>query len=218
MSLSQSGPPQSRLPEQVQGATRERHYSYRIEQSYIRMGLWIIIAWVSLAFVAACSANNAFVTVAPKPKNHAWWLRAQYHPFGSSLRGIPLYKIRENWCRANEFSRDLFPPKMLLDHGEDILTRGGTAFSISGKFDDTNLLTALVGVYETCAKEKGTFLLILKSPESSGPTGGSPIVFLAEFPRHMRFATLRPSPDNVLNASPRTSLGKSIPLGSEFHC
>lgn len=68
---------------------------------------------------------------------------------------------------ANEFSRSIFPPELL--NGEKSNTVQDTFFSLTGKFDGTNQLTAVVGVYETCDKKKGNFLLFFKTNPQSEP-------------------------------------------------
>lgn len=107
-----------------------------------------------------CSAGHAarvdFVTVSPEPKNHAWWLRAQYHPFGKAVRGIPVKLLSKHWCYANEFTADLFPSEYMKEIEPDL------SFAIEGHFGTKRRLTALVGAFETCSREKGMFLLVLE--------------------------------------------------------
>jgi len=124
----------------------------------------------------------------------AWWLGAEYHPFGQTVRGIPIKEISSNWCKANEFSKKLFP-KELTDglRGADVETieKDGGAFSVVRKFDGENQQTALVGVYETCDRNVGTFLMLLKTNRN----GKSRIAFLKEY-ENAFFAYLMPRPKN----------------------
>jgi hypothetical protein len=136
----------------------------------------ILLAWALVVFTtaAARAQSNDFVTIAPEPSSYAWWLRAQFHPFETQVRGIPLRQLRSTWCKASEFRKDLFPPELVED-----IEQNEASFSIDGDFDGSKARqTALVGVYETCSGERGSFLLIL-----ARPLGGSPPVrLLHEFP------------------------------------
>jgi hypothetical protein len=105
--------------------------------------------------------TNDFVTLDPEPDGYAWWLRARFHPFETSVRGIPVQDIRKTWCKASEFRRDLFPKDLDFDDG--------LSFSIDGYFDRSKTRqTALVGAYETCDGATGSFLMIV-SWEPQGP-------------------------------------------------
>ena len=59
-----------------------------------------------LTLVALCFATSAhaqsFVTV--KPGKEAWWLRTEFRPLHTEVRGIPVKSIRADWCKATEFS------------------------------------------------------------------------------------------------------------------
>jgi hypothetical protein len=113
--------------------------------------------------VAICGRVDAgetqeFVTVDPEPAYYAWRLRARFHPFETEVRGIPVQKIRKNWCKAFEFRRELFPQ----DLQEDLKS---VDFALDGFFDGSKTKqTALVGAYETCGGERGGFFLIFDWP------------------------------------------------------
>ena len=131
--------------------------------------------------------QSEFVTIAPEPKSDMWWLRAEFHPFETAVRGIPISAIRKSWCKATEFRKELFPPeaKSDLDHSSDL------AFSIDGSFDGSKTRqTALIGVYETCAGKRGSFLLVLTQPSSTRPR----IMFVHEMPDD-EFGMLMALPD-----------------------
>src|SRR5690348_779569 len=66
--------------------------------------------------------QRAFVRIAPEPKLEAWWLRAEFHPFETAVRGIPISAIQKSWCKATEFRNELFPPeaRSSLQHGGDL--------------------------------------------------------------------------------------------------
>ena len=124
--------------------------------------------------------QNAFVTVAPQPEYYAWWLRAEYHPFGTEVRGIPVARIRASWCKANEFRKDMFPPELAESFPGD-----NRSFAIDGFFDGSKTSqTALVGVYETCEGERGAFLLVLARSKDKLPA----IRFVVEIPGEHEFA------------------------------
>jgi hypothetical protein len=58
----------------------------------------------ALLLVVLCTAagaqSNDFVTIAPQPSHHAWWLRAEFHPADVTVRGIPVGTLRDTWCKA----------------------------------------------------------------------------------------------------------------------
>jgi hypothetical protein len=131
------------------------------------------------------SQENAFLKTAPDTKNEAWWVRTEYHAFGVEVRGIPVAGIRANWCKANEFRKELFPPELASSFVDQ-----KSPFAIDGFFDGTKTKqTALVGVYETCDGKRGTFFLIL-----AWPTGRPPSIrFLVEIPGERGFAMVEAS-------------------------
>jgi len=133
--------------------------------------------------------SNSFVTIAPQPSGSAWWLRAQFRPFEVEVRGIPLAKISASWCKATEFRKELFPPEAAAD-----IALGYASFSIDGHFDGSKLRqTALIGVYETCSGQRGSFLLVLAHPQGKPPD----IRFLHEFPG-TEFGMLMVLPDSTI--------------------
>jgi len=137
--------------------------------------------------------RSSFVTLDPeKPDFLAWYLRANYHPFGKEVRGIPVTRINKNWCEANEVTRELIPSGLL---GENIDATGGLSFAVEGHFDGSKIeQTALVGVYRHCTGgEKGFFLLILDAPRN----GARKIRFLEEMPL-AHFAALKAQEDSSI--------------------
>ncbi len=105
--------------------------------------------------------QSEFVKIAPEPKSSMWWLRAEFHPFETAVRGLPVSAIRKSWCKATEFRKELFPPEAK----SDLDRSGDLAFSIDGSFDGSGTRqTALIGAYETCAGRRGSFLLVLARP------------------------------------------------------
>jgi hypothetical protein len=128
----------------------------------IRGAMKQIVLAAALAILASVAhAQQGFVTIQPGPKPTAWWLGAEFNPMHEEIRGIPVAKIRRNWCKATEFSRDLIPKDLLVENGTDLMAYSKVTFSLDGNFDRTKTRqTALVGVYQTCAGKKGSFLLI----------------------------------------------------------
>jgi hypothetical protein len=134
--------------------------------------------------------QSEFVKIAPEPKVYTWWLRAEFHPFGTKVRGIPIGAIRKSWCKATEFRKDLFPAEAVpdLDHSS------GLAFSIDGSFDGSKTRqTALIGVYETCAGARGSFLLVL----DHSPNNQTKIMSVHEMP-DQQFGMLAALPDSTI--------------------
>jgi hypothetical protein len=144
----------------------------------------IALALLAAVWATAGQAQN-LVTVRPEPKSFAWWLRADFHALHREVRGIPVASIRRDWCKATEFSRELFPPELLVENGTDLLAEAGLSFSVEGSFDGSGTKqTALVGVYETCGGKKGRFLLILDA-------GTRKVRFLDAQAAKDRFSALR---------------------------
>jgi hypothetical protein len=128
-------------------------------------GILLASSFFILATAVGNAQSNAFVSIAPKPENFAWWLRAEFHPFDRDVRGIPVGRIRTSWCKATEFRQDLFPPGLAAD----LDYSGGLSFAVDGFFDGSKTKqTALLGAYETCIGKKGSFLLILAWPQGKG--------------------------------------------------
>jgi hypothetical protein len=124
--------------------------------------------------------QNAFLNVIPQPEYYAWWLRTEYHPFGTEVRGLPVSRIRANWCKANEFRKDLFPQDLAQSFDGSELS-----FAVDGFFDGSKTKqTALTGVYETCKGERGAFLLVLALPRDKPPV----VRLLREIPGEHEFA------------------------------
>ena len=158
-----------------------------------------ILLTLSLCFVVAAAGtavadsdttqSNSFVTIAPQPSGYAWWLRAQFRPFETQVRGIPIARISATWCKATEFRKGLFPPEAAAD-----IESGHGSFGIDGHFDGSKLRqTALIGVYETCSGQRGSFLLVLADPPGRPPE----IRFLHEFPG-TEFGVLMVTPDSTI--------------------
>jgi hypothetical protein len=124
----------------------------------------------------ACAQQNSFLTTAPQPDYYAWWLRTEYHPFGTDVRGIPVAKIRSGWCKANEFRRDLFPSDFAPYLDSSMLS-----FVVDGSKTPQ---TALTGVYETCKGKRGAFFLVVARPGGKPPA----VRFIVEMEGEREFA------------------------------
>jgi len=148
-----------------------------------------ILLVIGLALTPAIvhAAERPFMETTPGPE--AWWLRTEYHPFGKEVRGFPVAKIRADWCKANEFRKDLFPKELAAS------LEAKSPFTADGFFDGSKTRqTALVGAYETCAGKRGVFFLIMSRPE------GKPaeISFVREFPGEREFAALDAFKDGTI--------------------
>jgi hypothetical protein len=121
----------------------------------------LLLALLAIVWATASQAQS-LVTLRPRPKNDVWWLRADFHALHREVRGIPVAKIRADWCKATEFKRALFPKELLVENGADVLAPANLSFSLEGSFDGSGTKqVALVGTYETCRGTKGRFFLIL---------------------------------------------------------
>jgi hypothetical protein len=74
-------------------------------------GIFLALVFAIVPAIAGAQEKQPFLTISPTPETYAWWLRTEYHPFGTEIRGIPVAKIRAGWCKANELRKDLFRPK-----------------------------------------------------------------------------------------------------------
>jgi hypothetical protein len=136
-------------------------------------------------------AQQEFVVVSPVPGYQAWWLRTEFRPFGTEVRGIPVGQIRSTWCKATEFRRELFPKELDADIAD-------ASFTVDGNFDRSGMAqSALVGVYETCAGERGSFLLVLASPSNATPV----VRFVHEWPGDRQFTVISRRRDNSIEVS-----------------
>jgi len=152
----------------------------------------ILLAWLLLTAlaVAAHAQSNSFVTVAPEPTSHAWWLRAEFHPFETQVRGIPVGQLRASWCKASEFRKELFPPELASN-----IATNRASFSVDRDFDGSHVeQTALIGVYETCRGARGSFLLVVARPPGKPPA----IRFLHEIPS-LQFGVVAVSADSTIS-------------------
>lgn len=129
----------------------------------------VIFGGVLTACGATARADEPFVTVDGDTKSIAWWVLADFHPFTTDIRGIPVNKIRANWCKATEYRKDLLPREFAFNEdGTDAL--GDYSFALEGNFDGTaTRQAALVGVYEECGGKRGRFFMILDLPKVGPP-------------------------------------------------
>jgi hypothetical protein len=118
---------------------------------------------------ASARAEQPFMTLDENASNAAWWVVAQFHPFTTEVRGIPVNMIRKSWCKATELRKDLLPHDVTIDeNGGDAMA--GYSFALEGSFDGSaNKQLALVGVYEECSGSTGHFFLILDQPAVGRP-------------------------------------------------
>ena len=151
----------------------------------------ILPAGFLLAGLACASAEDKpFLTTSPTPEYTAWWLRTEYHPSGTDIRGIPAAKIRRGWCRVNELRRDMFPKEQAAYFGDE-----PSPFAVDGFFDGSKTRhTALVGVYEACKGERGAFLVIVGWPQGTSPA----IRHLVELPGSTQFAVVSAAKDGTV--------------------
>lgn len=128
----------------------------------------ILFASLYVALGAGGRAQEqGFVKIAPEPKSYAWWLRAEFHPFETAVRGIPVSAIQKSWCKATEFRSELFPPEAQ----SSLKSSGDLRFAVDGSFDGSkSRQTALIGAYQTCTGKRGSFLLVFARRPNKPPT------------------------------------------------
>jgi hypothetical protein len=151
----------------------------------------IALAVLFALLATAAQAEQAFVTVKSKPME-AWWLSAEFHPMHQEVRGIPVARIRRNWCKATEYTRELIPKELLEEGGSDMMKETGLSFSVTSNFDRSKTRqVALVGVYQTCGGQKGSFLLVIDE-------GTGKVRFVDATPSKTQFAVLGADRDTIV--------------------
>lgn len=153
----------------------------------------LVLAATFVGLVTAARAQQPFVTFISNNKMEAWWLRASFNPMHTQVRGIPVAKIKDGWCKATEFTRDLMPTKEMAEEGSDkLIDELKLSFLLEGTFDRSKTRqVATVGVYETCAGQKGTFLLVIDKDTSR-------VRFVDATPSKTQFAILAPDRKDVV--------------------
>ncbi len=153
----------------------------------------VVLAIVLALFATAAHAQLPFVTILSDNKMGAWWLRVSFNPMHAEVRGIPVAQIHKDWCKATEFTRALMPSKEMAEEGSGkLMDEIGLSFSVEGNFDRSKTRqVALVGVYETCAGQKGTFLLVIDK-------GTTKVRFVDATPGKTQFAILAPDKKDVV--------------------
>jgi hypothetical protein len=157
---------------------------------------WMIILCGCLVLASAhARAEPAFVTAEGDQKRVAWWVLADFHPFTTEVRGIPVGQIRKSWCKATEFRKDLIPKEWLVEKGVDAMQAAGMSFAVEGRFDGSAVKqVALVGVYEECNGKKGRFVLVLDQPAD----GKARIRFVDAEPTDHQFGALERWKNNTI--------------------
>lgn len=145
--------------------------------------------------IAQARGQQSFVTVEGDLKSTAWWVLADFHPFTTEVRGIPVNQIRKNWCKATEFRKELIPRELLFADNVDAMEAAKLSFAMEGHFDGSAAnQIALVGVYQECSAKKGTFVLILDQPAD----GNSKIRFVSATPTAHQFGALGKGEGNTI--------------------
>lgn len=166
--------------------------------AFVRALRWTI-ALCSCLFllIAPARAEPAFVTIEGDLKSIAWWVLADFHPFTTEVRGIPAREIRETWCKATEFRKDLIPRELLFEGGTDAMAAANMSFAIEGRFDGTaTKQAALVGVFEECSGQKGRFILVLDQSVEGKPK----VRFVYALRTDHQFGALQKGDDNSIVA------------------
>jgi hypothetical protein len=149
---------------------------------------------VMLGFAPA-QAEQPFVTINGDTKSTAWWVLAEFHPFTTEVRGIPVNQIRKTWCKATEFRKDLIPKELLVENGVDVMAQAKLSFALEGHFDGSAAdQVALVGVYQECTGKTGSFMLILDQLAE----GKSKVRFVSASPTEHQFSALETGKRNTI--------------------
>jgi|EndMetStandDraft_2_1072991.scaffolds.fasta_scaffold166516_2 hypothetical protein len=140
---------------------------------------------LAAAFTLLATATQAQSFATVKPGTEAWWLRTSFNPMHTEVRGIPVAQIRKGWCKATEYTLDLMPKKEMAEEGSDkMMQEVGLSFAVVGNFDRSKTKQiALVGVYQTCGGQKGSFLLVIDE-------GTNKVRFVDAQPSETQFAAI----------------------------
>ena len=92
-----------------------------------------------------------------------------------------------------EFTRDLMPNKEMTEESSaKLMDEMKLSFSVTSNFDRSKTRqVALVGVYQTCGGEKGSFLLVIDE-------GTKNIRFVEATPSKTQFAVLSPDKRDIV--------------------
>jgi len=102
-----------------------------------------------------------------EPAGKEWWQRSEFLAAGSVIREIPAHQIDSTWHYASEFVKNAIPSELLYNNGKDIMDEAGITFSRYGDFNSDGAEDlALVGIYEDCNLQAGSFFLILTRNKS----------------------------------------------------
>ena len=138
------------MPVRFAKALRERTVAVR----WIAALGSILLSSIAQAQGQQAQEQQSFVTVEGDLKSAAWWVLADFHPFTTEVRGIPVNQIRKNWCKATEFRKDLFPRQLLFDGNVDLMEADKMSFAVEGHFDGSAASeVALVGLPGMCGQE-----------------------------------------------------------------
>jgi hypothetical protein len=116
----------------------------------------------ALATLVAAS----FVLVLPSSAQLHWSRTVRFQPTDHSVRGIPVSTLDPEWRKASLLSYEAMPPE--ADADLQSMRDGGIRFSIESDLDQNSVVEeTVVGVFETEARERGSFVAVLI------PLGGS---------------------------------------------
>src|SRR5277367_2005203 len=88
----------------------------------VRVVRWpCVLGGLFVLTIAQASEQTAFITIEGDLKSAAWWVIADFHPFTTEVRGIPVNQIRKSRCKATEFRKDLIPKELLVEGGVDAM-------------------------------------------------------------------------------------------------
>jgi hypothetical protein len=136
----------------------------------------LLVLCLALLALPTRAAGSDVLVISPEPATDPWWLRAQWHPRATVVRGVPIKRLHPEWCAAEAFSRESIGEALLGPAAGSPLE--GLDFIVEGNFDGSGRLQiAFVGAYKRCAGEQGLFAAIVE-PDAQRPR----MRFLVEVP------------------------------------
>ncbi len=127
-----------------------------------------ILLFLVLGLFSCFAKGDKNGVASPEPYDRAWWLRPEFAPIDTHIRGIPVKHLDSSWSLASEISKEAISENVLYENGLDLVEELKLSFSILGDFNNDGVEDlALIGLYENSNGKRGTFLLVL-SREKSG--------------------------------------------------
>lgn len=146
-----------------------------------------IFILIVAAYITPSFADNQLIKISPINPEYrtSWAARAEYHPYGKKIMGLPISAIDREWCAANLLSLNEFPKDVQLE----VKAYTEELFIVNNLESDTSSkMTASVGVAQNCNKGKPNFFILVTTPTKKD---NSKVVFLEQPKGTVELVTLQ---------------------------